>query len=203
MDVSGHQSATRSDRASRWSITLNLKTVARSTAEECIARARQSGWRVYGQLEIGESAGTEHFQLALATPQVRFSAVKKMFPTAHIEVAKDWNALMAYCNKEDTRVESLKEVSSSYLPWSQLRQMFAEYVCEDEFLIHTSDPERRLQVWDRFIGSLIEQGYEVDLMGMNANYRACISRYWNNYLNRYMQTERQTDSQELSLPLLT
>lgn len=201
MDVPGYNTTLRSARSNRWSVTINCKTVSRATAEECIDRARQSGWKVYGQLESGES-GTEHYQLAVSTPQVRFSAVKKMFPTAHIEVAKDWNALMSYCKKEDTRVESLKEVASPYLPWSQLRQMFAEYVCEDEFLIHTTDPERRLQVWDRFIGHLIEEGNEVDLMGMNANYRACISRYWHNYLNRYMQTKRQTDTQECLLPTL-
>lgn len=202
MDLRRQNTDSHGSRATRWSVTINLKNVARSTADECIARARQTGWRVYGQLEKGDTTGTEHFQLVVATPQVRFSAVKKMFPTAHIEVANDWDALMSYCQKDDTRVESLKEVSSNYLPWSQLRQMFAEYVLEDEFTIHTSDPDRRLQVWDRFIGDLIEKGYEVDLMGMNANYRACVSRYWHNYLRRYMKTERQTDTQELTLPTL-
>lgn len=201
MDVHGHSSKPQNARATRWSVTINLKTVSRDTAEECISRARQHDWRVFGQLERGES-GTDHYQLAVATPQVRFSAVKKVFPTAHIEVAKDWDALMTYCNKKETRVESLKEVSSTYLPWSQLRHMFAEYVCADEFLIYTSDPETRLQIWDRFIADLIVKGYEVDLMGMNANYRACIARYWTAYINRYMQTDRQTDTQEVSLPTL-
>lgn len=201
MDVFGHSTDARDSRGSRWSVTVNCKSVSRSTAEGCIAHARQLGWRVYGQIERGD-AGTEHFQLAVSTPQVRFSAVKKVFPTAHIELANNWAALMEYCKKEDTRLESIKEVSSNYLPWAQLRQMFAEWLVEDEFRVHTTDPDRRLQVWDIFIGELIEQGYEVDLMGMNANYRACISRYWRHYVNRYTQTERQTDTQEVSLPLL-
>lgn len=201
MDLSGHSADARDSRGTRWSVTINCKSVSRSTAEECIDRARQLGWRVYGQIERGDS-GTEHFQLAVSTPQVRFSAVKKVFPTAHIELAKNWSALMSYCQKDDTKVEDIKQVSSTYVPWSQLRQMFVEWLVEDEFRIHTTDPERRLQVWDQFIGHLIEEGNEVDLMGMNANYRACISRYWRHYINRYTQTERQTDIQELTIPSL-
>lgn len=201
MDLSGHSADARDSRGTRWSVTINCKSVSRSTAEECIGRARQLGWRVYGQIERGDS-GTEHFQLAISTPQVRFSAVKKVFPTAHIELAKNWSALMEYCHKEDTKVASIKEVSSTYVPWSQLRQLFVEWLVEDEFRIHTTDPERRLQVWDQFIGHLIEEGNEVDLMGMNANYRACISRYWRHYVNRYTQTEQQTDTQECLLPSL-
>lgn len=202
MDVSGHRTDSRNARSSRWSVTINLKSVARSTAEECIARARQSDWTVIGQVEKGES-GTEHYQLAVATPQVRFSAVKKMFPTAHIEVAKDWNALLAYCQKEETRVETLKEVTTGYISWKQLRDMFAEWISTRLFDQHTSDHERRLALWDMFIGELIENGYEIDLMGMNANYRACIAKYWKHYISRYIQTKRQTDNQEVSLPTIS
>lgn len=200
MDVSGHSADARDSRGTRWSITINCKSISRSTAEECIERARQLGWRVYGQIERGDT-GTEHFQLAVNTPQVRFSAVKKVFPTAHIELANNWSALMSYCQKEDTRVEGIKQVSSNYLPWSQLRQMFAEWLLEDEFRPHTTDHDRRLQLWDQFIGELIVDRYEVDLMGMNANYRACICRYWRHYIIRYTQS-LQTDTQEVSLETL-
>lgn len=199
MDVRGHNADTRNARSTRWSITINLKTVSRATVDECISRARQSDWHVFGQLEKGES-GTEHYQLAVQTPQVRFSAVKKMFPTAHIEVAKDWDALLTYCQKEETRVETLKEVSTGYISWKQLRDMFAEWISDRLFDQHTSDHERRLVLWDNFISSLIEDGYEVDLMGMNANYRACIAKYWSSYINRYMKTKRQTDNQNDSPP---
>jgi len=176
-------------RATRWSVTINLKTVSRSTAEECIARARQRDWRVFGQLEQGDS-GTEHFQLAVATPQVRFSAVKKVFPTAHIEVAKDWNALLAYCSKEETRVDTLKNVSTGYIPWSQLRNMFFDHVREVQ-VEHVTDAEERTREWDIFIGLCIQRGFEVDVMGVNPQYRSCIQRYWVSYLHR--QTDRQTE----------
>lgn len=181
--------STRNSRATKWSVTINLKTVSRDTADECIARARQMDWRVIGQLEEGD-AGTEHYQLAVATPQVRFSAVKKVFPTAHIEVAKDWTALLAYVQKEETRVETLKNVSTGYISWSQLRGMFFEWLNTKMFERLENDHDKRLEIWDQFIGYKIIEGYEVDTMAMNAIYRACIAKYWVSYLRR--QTDRQT-----------
>lgn len=176
------------DRATRWSVTVNLKTVSRVTAEECIARARQAGWTVIGQLEQGES-GTEHFQLAVATPQVRFSAVKKMFPTAHIEVAKDWNALMAYCQKEDTRKEELKTIEM-YPTWKLVRDKFFEWLVGHS-LGQVGNEVERFELWDRFIGASIQEGLEVDMIGVNPQYRSAINRYWDSYIRR--QTDRQTE----------
>lgn len=187
-----------SARGSRWSVTINLKTVSLATADECIGRARQQGWNVFGQLERGDS-GTDHYQLAVSTPQVRFSALKKVFPTAHIELAKDWHALMAYCNKEETRVETLKNVSTGYISWSQLRNMFIEWLNVKMFERLENDHDKRLEIWDMFIGEKIIEGYEVDLMGVNPQYRACVSRYWTSYIRR--QTDRQT-AQEVVVPTI-
>lgn len=186
------------ERASKWSVTINMKTVSRETAEECIARARQQDWTVIGQLEEGDE-GTQHYQLAVATPQIRFSAIKKVFPTAHIEIAKDWHALLSYVQKEDTRVESLKNVSTGYISWSQLRNMFVEWLNVKMFERLENDHDKRLEIWDRFIGEKIIEGFEVDLMGVNPQYRACVSRYWTSYIRR--QTVRQTE-QEVVVPTI-
>lgn len=189
-------------RASKWSVTINLKSVSRETAEECIARARQRDWRVVGQLEQGES-GTEHYQLAVATPQIRFTAVKKVFPTAHIEVAKDWNALLAYCQKEDTRKEVLKNVKSNYISWSQLRDLFFNWLLTQTDHEFEQDHERRLRLWDEFIGEAITRNYEVDVMGVNPQYRSCIQKYWTSYVEveRHRQEDRQT-TQEVVVPTI-
>jgi len=82
-------------RATCWSITIN------NYSEEDI-RVNVPGWRLFGQPEIGEN-GTRHFQGMLTTPQVRFSQVKRNFPRAHIEPARDKSALAKYVQKEDTR----------------------------------------------------------------------------------------------------
>lgn len=70
------------------------------------------GWKMIGQMEQG-AEGTEHFQGMLRTPQVRFSAVKKVYPRAHIEVARSKAALEKYVSKEETR---LAVVESEHIP---------------------------------------------------------------------------------------
>jgi len=83
-------------RATCWSITIN-----NPTPDDLLCPS--AGWSLQGQHEVGEE-GTPHFQGMLRTPQVRFSAVKKAFPRAHIEIARDEIALEIYVHKEETRV---------------------------------------------------------------------------------------------------
>jgi len=86
-----------SERGCCWSITINNPT-------ESDTKCDQPGWSLEGQYEVG-AEGTRHFQGILKTGrQVRFSAVKRVFPRAHIEVARNRKALEAYVKKEETRV---------------------------------------------------------------------------------------------------
>jgi len=84
------------ERGTCWSITIN-----NPTQEE--VRCETPGWTLTGQYEVGEQ-GTRHFQGMLKTPQVRFAAVKRAYPRAHIEKAKNEKALAKYVSKEDTRI---------------------------------------------------------------------------------------------------
>lgn len=119
-------------RATSWSLTLNNPT---SADEECINLARQKGWKVEGQLEKGEN-GTPHYQLLVQTPQVRFSAVKKMFPRAHIEVARNVAALKEYVHKEKTREGELPTQQEKYPSLSKFWIMVTQYwtACEKDRL---------------------------------------------------------------------
>lgn len=183
----------RGTRGTAWSITCNLKNITRNRVDDCIDAARTLGWGVEGQLERGNEEGTEHYQLLVRTPQVRFSAVKKVFPTAHIELARNVCALEQYVHKEDTRVEALKNVEVSFLTYPQVRTQFFKWLVDQS--LHESlyrDPEERLQTWDRFIGLSIEEGMNCDLIGMNPQHRGCISKYWRHYI-AYELSRRQTE----------
>lgn len=94
--------ADSSARATAWSITINNPTADDDNALKSLPQ----GWTVHGQKERGEN-GTEHYQILLKTPQVRFSTVKKLLGRAHIEVCRNPQALMQYVNKEETRVAPL------------------------------------------------------------------------------------------------
>lgn len=95
--------------------------------------ARQRGWKVDGQLEKGEN-GTPHYQLILKTPQVRFSAVKKAFPRAHIEVARNVQALEQYVKKDETRVSALASSSEKYPSLSRFWILITEQVNSQNWL---------------------------------------------------------------------
>lgn len=65
------------------------------------------GW----QTEICPETGREHWQGYIQLrQQQRFSWMKKNFPGLHVEVAKNWDALVNYCKKEDTRKEGTQPV---------------------------------------------------------------------------------------------
>lgn len=98
------------NRASCWSVTINNP---QPSDFEDMAVARQRGWKVDGQQEVGKE-GTPHLQLMVRTPQVRFSAVKKMFPRGHIEAARNQPALANYVTKAETRVAQLPTGSDMY-----------------------------------------------------------------------------------------
>lgn len=183
-------------RASHWSVTINNPTPA---DDEAIALARQKGWTVEGQLEKGEE-GTPHYQLYVKTPQVRFSAIKSMFARAHIEVARDPNALKQYVKKEETRESTLAVSSEMYPSMSKVWEMFYQYICAHPDETREKLIRNPLSVWDRFIRSKIEEGYYMESIGVNPQSRSSVTHYWESILIREErkvtpQTEdRQTDT---------
>lgn len=188
-------------RANCWSVTINNPIKA---DEENIQLARQKGWKVEGQLEKGEQ-GTPHYQLMVKTPQVRFSAVKKQFPRAHIEVARNVSALSQYVTKEDTRTGSLPETSEKYPSLAKLWDLFQEWhdkrpntEVDEDLLIDVkqiANSDQRLEHFDQFIADAIVRGYHVETMGVNPQIRACVKNYMYQLLKRSRIVRRQTDRQ--------
>lgn len=183
------------DRSTCWSLTINNPS---SDDEECISLARQKGWQIYGQIEKGES-GTLHYQMMLKTPQVRFSAVKKMFPRAHIEVAKNSVALSKYVNKEETREAPLPREQNKYPPLSKLWELIYEglpikYIYPSQQVI---PKEEVMPLFDSIVSELIEQGYMIETMCVNPQVRACWKTY---HLAIIHRIENEKLSDPISIP---
>lgn len=163
-------------RGCSWSITINNP---KSADDENIQRARQRGWKVVGQKELGEN-GTPHYQLMLKTPQVRFSAIKKAFPRAHIELARNVEALETYVQKEDTRVGNLQETNEMYPSLTKLWDLFYQYITTiGDYTISTfpRNEDRRLEIFDEFVETYIEQMYHIETMAVNPQIRSCVKKY--------------------------
>ena len=196
-----------SDRATCWSVTINNPG---KNDEEFIAAARQKGWKVDGQLEKGEN-GTPHYQLIVRTPQVRFSAVKKAFPRAHIEIARNPEALASYVKKSETREGELPKTESKYPTQSAYFKMVTEelyavdkdlridFTCAQWYRSRKVDQEQRLlDALDEATSILIRRGYHVETLAVNPQTRSAWKKFGMDIIHRSqaeMSADRQTDRQ--------
>jgi len=165
---------TDTSRSSCWSLTINNPT---SDDEEALNLARQRGWRVDGQKEVGKE-GTPHYQLILHTGQVRFAAVKKLFPRAHIEPARNSAALAAYVKKDDTRAGSLPSQQEMYpsqkrffeLIWDEIYnnpECFENYGFKVETKRFYGDKGTSKRAFYTATRELIRRGYVVENLASN------------------------------------
>lgn len=175
------------------------------------------GWSVEGQLEQGEN-GTIHYQAMLKTPQCRFSAVKAVFPRAHVEVARNAKALKAYVHKDETRVAEVApqksvnvyeyvNVVASEITFDMTKAYFIQRqemrrsvgLKEDE-----TEDEMILEFIDDIIRSKIEEGQiGLEFLAVNPIWRSVWKRFWRAIIRRSEvlrakseETDRQTDTSE-------
>jgi len=163
------------DRATCWSVTINNPTAA---DDEYIAQAKQKGWRVDGQKEKGEN-GTVHYQLIVKTPQTRFAAMKKAFPRAHIEVARNGTALAKYVKKDKTREGELPENNQYPNAKAFWKMLFGQYeditTVQKGLTMMTKD--ERLQWLDNQAEDLIKDGIMCESFVCNPSTRAAFGKW--------------------------
>lgn len=188
-------------KATNWSITINNPT---KNDEEYLALARQKGWKVEGQLEKGDN-GTPHYQLLVTCKgQQRFTAMKKAFPRAHIEIAKDVAALRAYVNKEETRIAELPTSQEQYPSLQTMWDKFYDWLeLDNNYKQFCSvEGDARLRYFDMFIEEIIADGYVVETMAVNPQIRSCIQKFGRaiairSNIRRQTQ-DRQTEQNNIS-----
>lgn len=122
----------QTDRSTAWSLTIY------DPGEVALVTNKDSWphWlrKVKLQEEVCPTTGKHHWQTAMLTQQVRFSAVKKWLPTSHIEVARNKQALLNYVEKDDTAVAGTRqelESEKQYLALHQQLQRLAAMVIEN------------------------------------------------------------------------
>lgn len=188
-------------RSTCWSITINNPV---ESDEEAINVARQKGWSIQGQLERG-AEGTPHYQLMLKTPQVRMSAVKKVFRRAHIEVARNAAALSQYVHKEDTREGELREQQEMYptldkfwdLIVGHLMRAWWAYEC---WTIECDVPEEHrwysLAEFDKIVNWIIQDGFHVETMAVNPQTRSAWRLFGRSIVIRSIRRQRDRQTTE-------
>lgn len=185
-------------RGTCWSITINNPTDADYKVE------LPAAWRLQGQLERGEE-GTEHYQGMLTTPQVRFSAVKKQFPRAHIELAKNRKALEKYVHKSETRVAEVADVVSNIPTLFEYQHTIAARWDDDEWNLFVNQAredsgdenlkidELALKYVDYLVGQDIEAGIcGIEYIAINPMWRSA----WKKFYRQLVTRERKLKSQQ-------
>ena len=176
------------ERSSNWSITINNPT------EEETGVQMPTGWKLSGQYEQGEN-GTTHFQGMLKTPQVRFSAVKSIFPRAHIEVARNVKALEKYVHKEETRVGEFagRSVPTIFEYQAQIASKWDDKqfsILTDDFYRDNRDPKRdlgdvALSYVDSICAKLIEEGARgLEFISVNPMWRSSWKKFYSSIIKR-------------------
>jgi len=167
-----------SERATAWSITINNPT------ESDMTPTLPAKWVLTGQVEQGEE-GTIHYQAMLKTPQERFSAVKKVFPRAHIEVARNSKALGQYVHKAESRLAERPDVVSNIPTLWDYQHTIAKAFRDDEFIDHCSQFQTPMSEDDLFMGYLddlvrrdIEKGVcGVEFIAINPMWRSAWKKF--------------------------
>lgn len=180
-----------SDRATKWSLTINNPT--EEDWEEI--KNLPAGWQVLGQPEMGEE-GTEHLQLMVKTPQVRFSAVKKHFKRGHIEVAKNAMALEKYVQKEDTRNGDAINIKSQIPTLWEYQPIIAKKWVEDEYQKRVEAVIRQNKMPDydeialKYIDLLVATDIEengrrgAEFIAINPMWRCSWKKFWRSIIKR-------------------
>lgn len=182
---------TTQTRGTCWSVTINNP---KPSDDEQIALARQkSGWKVYGQREKG-AEGTEHYQLMITTPQVRFSAVKKAFPRAHIELARDRTALAKYVEKEDTKIAGLPQSQELFPSHTKIMAWYGEFFEQYGEEHGGVEKHEYLKIFDIMVRAKIREGFYVDMYSVNPQILSLIKKYGRDIFYRE-RVRRQTDRQ--------
>lgn len=171
------------DRATCWSVTINNPT------QQDMEPDLPAGWKLTGQIECG-AEGTQHYQGMLTTPQTRFSAVKRVFPRAHIEIAKNKKALEKYVHKQDTRVGEVSDrVSDIPTLWDYQGTIAAKW-SEDDFRAGWEAYSARqresadiddyaLRYVDNLVSLDIEAGMRgVEFIAINPMWRSSWKKFW-------------------------
>lgn len=189
-------------RGTCWSITIN-----NPTDDDYKSAKNAMGWKDFisfeGQNEKGEN-GTPHIQGMLRTKSVKFSAVKKYFPRAHIELAKSPTALEKYVAKSETRVSELPKTKCATV--NNLNSAILELWPIAQYHNHLQtvlvymreqygNENTGLHLLDEITRHLMDSGYYgVEYISANPSVRATWKKFWEHIVRREYAAQNPSPS---------
>ena len=193
------------EKSSRWAFTAYeqhwslFKAMPPGVAEW--------GWNT----EICPKTNRTHYQGYMRlSQQQRFTWVRKILPGVHVEIAKNWDALVNYCKKEDTRAPGTEPTSfqndiPTQFTYSEeiAKRIYVQYETNptiEEFNYNNWTLEEAMTSIDTHVRSDIASGRRgVEWIASNPNWKVMWKAYWAEVITRAgRQTDRQTST--INLP---
>ena len=193
-----------SDKSSRWQFTAYEEQF--TLFNSMPPGIAEWGWNT----EICPKTNRTHYQgyLRLQSQQ-RFAWLRKLLPGVHIEIAKNWTALVQYCQKEDTRApgtEPEHQINDIPTQFSYAEEV-ANRIVKQELLIMSANPNHiHFRDWsleeahgtiETLVRSDIATGRRgIQWIASNPNWKVMWKAFWKECLLaafRPKKTDRQTD----------
>lgn len=199
-------------KSSCWSITINNPTDddwSQWNSLTSLPFVKQAS----GQLERGDN-DTPHIQGCVVTQYGRFfEKLKQALPRAHIEPAKNKNALVNYVRKEDTRIGNIPTVRTATvsdvqrecvqafvraIPYDYERELSECDNLEQFVILYAATIRREAEAYlDMAIRKLIREGYYgVEFVMANHQVRDAYKRYFPEIVVRYLRSQNAEQSAE-------
>lgn len=151
--------------------------------------------------EESPTTGRKHYQGFIRTSrQVRFKQLSQLFPGVHIEPAKNWDALVNYCKKTDTRIDGTEPNHQSFqsrsMSMSQALIQVARYRPRLDYSRAETTPEhRQLYVleYEMAVSDLLREDENLIGVYSQPQYERSYVKWRSVWIEKAEQTDRQTD----------
>lgn len=189
------------DKSSRWAFTAYEQQYG--FFKTMPPGVHKWGWNV----EECPETKREHYQGWMQLKQQqRFSWMRKQFPGLHVEIPRNWEALLQYCQKEDTRkVGTTPTVELNDIP---TKYGYAEEVAKrlGEYYFHNSNTAFSgtlvLERVDAIVRADIRNGRRgVEWIASNPDWKVVWKAYGMEMVACWIkrtETDRQTDNEIIS-----
>jgi len=199
------------EKSSRWQFTAYEEQF--SLFQSMPPGVAEWGWNT----EICPKTNRTHYQGYLRLQQQqRFAWLRKILPGVHVEIAKNWQALVQYCKKEDSRApgtEPVHVINDIPTQFSYAEEVAERIVKQERLYMSVNPNHRKFQDWsleealvhiETVVRTDIASGRRgIQWIASNPNWKVMWKAFWKECLlaafRPSKKTDRQTDG-ELTSP---
>lgn len=190
------------DKSSRWAFTAYEHQY--QYFKLCPPGVKKWGWNI----EVCPDTGREHYQgYILLNQGQRFSWMRKNFPGVHMEIPRNWEALLNYCKKEETRkegtmpVEFVNDIPTKF----QYLDHIANKICNHPTMDLDSQSEILGFVQAQVGQDIMDGKRGVEWIASNPDWKVVWKQFGKPIIlrARIAQTDGQTDNQLVSEEIIS